>query len=53
MTVLKVDERFNAKSADGFKQEMAKEREIREVERETDRAAMLQQKFHPRFGGSS
>ena len=42
MPALKVDERFNAKSGEEFKQEMAEERERREVEGETDRAAMLQ-----------
>ena len=42
MTALKVDERFNAKSGEEFKQEMVEERERREVERETDRTAMLQ-----------
>ncbi len=42
MTALKVDDRFNAKSGEEFKQEMAEERERREVVRETDRAAMLQ-----------
>ncbi len=42
MTALKVDEKFNAKFGEECKQKMAEERERREVERETDRAAMHQ-----------
>ena len=49
MTALTIDERFNAKSGEEFKQEMLEERERREEERETDRAARLQRNVMPDF----
>ena len=49
MTALTIDERFNAKSGEEFKQEMLEEQKRREEERETDRAARLQQNVMPDF----
>ena len=49
MTALTIDERFYAKSGEEFRQEMIEERDRREEERETDRAARLQRNIMPEF----
>lgn len=48
-TTLNIDERFNAMSSEEFRQKMTEERERRETERETDRAAQLQRNVMPEF----